>query len=103
MVRMRMASSPPCQCISIACYSTKVNPVSGALFAGARMGRAIDRGKPRRVDPGVALGGGKGGMAQQLLDGAQVPAAGQQMGGKAVPERMGRGPVGQPEREAQLL
>ena len=41
-------------------------------------------------------------MAQQFLDGAQVAAAAQQMGGKGVAQRMRRGRWRQAERAAQL-
>src|SRR6187551_368132 len=53
-----------------------------------RMGGAIDRAQAGGVDVGVALGGREAGVAQQLLDGAQVAAGRQQVGRKGVPERM---------------
>src|SRR5688572_12027428 len=48
----------------------------------ARMGRPVDGAETCRVDVGVALGGREAGMAQQLLDGAQVAAGAQQVGGE---------------------
>src|SRR6185436_6505702 len=53
-----------------------------AAHLGPRMGRAIDRAQAGGVDVGVALGGRQASVAQQLLDGAQVAAGRQQVGGE---------------------
>ena len=44
--------------------------------------------QPRRVHMGVDLGGGDVGVAEQLLDLPEVGAAGQEMRGKAVSQRV---------------
>src|SRR5690242_18312269 len=56
-----------------------------------------------RIDGGVALRRRQAGMAQQLLDGAEVAAARQQMRGETVPERVRRRRIRQAQRDAQLL
>src|SRR5689334_4295572 len=48
----------------------------------ARVSVAIDFHQPLGVNRGVHLGGGQGGVAEQLLDGAQIAAARQQMRGE---------------------
>ncbi len=54
------------------------------------MGLPVDGRQVPRVDGGVALGGRQRGVAEQLGDGAQVAAAGQQVGVEAVAERVRR-------------
>ena len=54
------------------------------------MGVAVHLGEPGGVDLHVALRRRQRGMAQQLLDGAQVAAAGQQVGGKGMAQRVRR-------------
>jgi hypothetical protein len=44
------------------------------------------------IDLGIALRGPQAGVAEELLDGTQVSAFAQQMGGKAVAQSMGRDP-----------
>src|SRR5262249_37368825 len=53
------------------------------------------------VDGGVALGGGERGVAQQLLDRAQVGAGAQQVGGERVAQRVGRRALGEAKPAAQ--
>src|SRR5580704_8178370 len=78
------------------------SPMSRRLL-GARMGAAIDLEQPFAVDRGVDLRGRQGGVAEELLDGAQVAAARQQMGGEGMAQRMrGRG-FGEAEEAAQPL
>ena len=49
---------------------------------------AVDRLEPRRIDVRVDLRGGDARMAEHLLHLPQVGAAGQQVRGKAVPQRV---------------
>ncbi|MNY59412.1 hypothetical protein D3C86_1958590 [compost metagenome] len=42
-------------------------------------------------------------MAEQFLNGAQIPTAGQKMGGEGMAQRMWRGVFRQAESAAQLL
>src|SRR3546814_79219 len=65
------------------------------------MRRAVHVEQPGSVDGGVALGGRQRGVPQQFLDGAQVAAAAEQVGGEGVPERVGRGGLRQAEPAAQ--
>ena len=44
------------------------------------MGAVVDFQEPGRIDAGIDLCCGEAGMAEQFLDGAQVPATGQEMG-----------------------
>src|SRR5271163_2501115 len=53
------------------------------------MEAAVDREQALGVDMGVALGGGEVDMAEQLLDGAQVGAVLEEMGGEAVAQEVG--------------
>src|SRR5215469_15529115 len=69
----------------------------------ARMGLLVDRQQTRGIDLRIALGGGERGVAEQLLDGAQIPAAGEKMGCEAVAQRMGRGGGGKAEQQAKML
>src|SRR5260370_18912566 len=63
----------------------------------------VDRDELRGVDRGVALRRRQAGMAQQLLDRAQIAAAGEQMRGEAVAQRVRRGALGQADIGAQFL
>ena len=63
---------------------------SASLPLRPRMGGAIDGAEARGVDVGVALGGRQAGVAQQLLDGAQIAAGAQQVGGEGMAQRMRR-------------
>ena len=67
------------------------------------MGLGIGGQQAGGVDLGVFLGGGQAGVAQQLLDGAQVGPGPQQVGGEAVAQGVGRGRGGQAEAAAQAL
>ena len=60
---------------------------------GPRVGPIVDRHQMIDVDLGVALGGAQAGVAEHLLDGAQVGALAQQVGGEAVAEGVGRDPA----------
>src|SRR5262245_38803198 len=77
--------------------------VMGLSLTGAGMRRVIDGEKLRRVNLGVALGGGEGGMPQQLLDRAQVTAAGQQVRGERMAQGMRRSGFRQAELHAEFL
>jgi hypothetical protein len=48
------------------------------------MGPVVDRQQLVDADLGVALGGGEGGMAEQLLDGSQVGAGVEKVSGKGM-------------------
>src|SRR6185312_16889908 len=61
----------------------------------ARMGLFIGFHQRAHVHRGVGLGGGERGMAQQFLHAAKIAAALEQMGGKGMSKRMGRGFFGQ--------
>ena len=65
------------------------------------MGIAVDRHQVCPVDFGIALGGAQRGVAQQFLNGAQIPAAGQEMGGEAVAQRMGRRRLGKAQERPE--
>ena len=64
---------------------------------------AIGGDQPGAVDGGVDLGRRQRGVAEQLLDRAQIAAARQQVGGEGMAQRVRRGAVGQAERAAQPL
>jgi hypothetical protein len=51
------------------------------------------------VDAGVDLRGGQAGVAEQLLNGAQVGPPAEQVSGKGVAQRMRCGRIGQAEPE----
>ena len=53
------------------------------------MRRIIGLRELLQVEVGVALGGAEAGVAQELLDGAQIHAAVQQVGREAVAQGMG--------------
>ena len=71
------------------------------------MGRRIGAQKALGVDAGVFLGRRQAGVAQQLLDGAQVGAAAEQVGGEGMAHGVRRRVLGQPgdaeRRRHQLL
>jgi len=48
------------------------------------MGLVVHLQQTVQTDVGVFLGGGKGRVSQQLLNGAQITSSFQQMGGKGV-------------------
>ena len=54
----------------------------------ARMRPIIHLEQPRRIDAGIDLRCGKAGMAEQFLNGAQIAAAGKQVGGKGMAQCM---------------
>src|SRR6187551_1001639 len=60
------------------------------LASGTRMGRSVSLPQASGVDTSVDLSGGDRGVAEQLLDRAQVGTAFQQMGGKTVAQRVRR-------------
>jgi hypothetical protein len=64
--------------------------------------RGVDLHQARGIDGGVGLRGRQRGMAQQLLDRAQVAPGVQQMRGEAVAQRVRRGAGGQAELQARL-
>ena len=67
------------------------------------MGVVVDFEQPCGVHAGVDLRRGKAGMAEQLLNGAQVSATGQKMRGEGMSERMRRGVFREAESAAELL
>ena len=67
------------------------------------MGLLIDRQQARGIDLRIALGGGERGVAEQLLDRAQIPTACEKMGGEAMAQRMGRRSGGEAQEKAQAL
>lgn len=54
------------------------------------MGAGPDIAEAGSVDRGVTLGGREAGVAEEFLDRAEVSAGTEQVGGKAMPERVGR-------------
>ena len=48
------------------------------------MGPVVDFEQASYIDLGIALGRGQRSMAEQFLDGAQIAAAGQKMGGEGM-------------------
>ena len=62
-----------------------------ARGSSPRMRLVVQLHQMLTLDRRVALRGRQAGMAEQLLDHAQIGAAGQKMGREAVPQRMGRG------------
>jgi len=66
------------------------------------MGVPVDGGQPGLVHLRVTLGGGKRGMAQQFLNGAQIAAAGKQMGGEGMAQRVRRRRRRQAEQRPQF-
>ena len=62
---------------------------------GPGMGVAVDVHQVRRIHRGIDLRRRQAGMAEQLLEGAEIGAAPEQMGREAVPQCMGRRPLGQ--------
>src|SRR5262249_29865591 len=66
------------------------------------MCRPIDSVQPCGIAVGVALCRRQAGVAQQLLDGAQITSGTQEMGGEGVAQRMRRHAVGQAKLPADL-
>src|SRR5215470_6271961 len=62
-----------------------------------RVSVAVDLEQALGVDRGVDLGRRQRGVAQQLLDGAEIAAARQQVGGEGMPQRVRRGRLGESE------
>ena len=71
-------------------------------FVLALMGGAVDLEEPGEVDLGVALGRRERGVAEQLLDGAQVGARGQQVRGEGMAQRVRRRGLGQQQPRFQV-
>ena len=67
------------------------------------MRRVIDRKQTVGLDRGIALRRRQTGVAEQLLDRAQVAAAAQEMSRKTVPQRVRRRTFGEAEQAAQRL
>ena len=66
----------------------------GGLSAGVELG--VDPFQAGPVDVGVDLGGGDGGVAQQLLDHSEIGAGLQKVGGEGVAKGVGRDPACEP-------
>ena len=62
------------------------------------MSGPVDRQHLLGIDGGVPLGGRQRGVAEQLLDRAQVAAASEQVGGEAMPQPPARTSPARPER-----
>ena len=65
------------------------------------MGPPVDLHELGVIDRGVALGGRERGVSQELLDGAEIAAIGQEVGGEAVAQRVRRRRLRQPQQGAQ--
>src|SRR5215211_1449541 len=65
---------------------------------GAGMGLEVDLLDSLPGEVRVELGGGNVGVSQHLLDRAQVAAAGKQVGGEGVAQRVWAHPALQPDR-----
>src|SRR5215207_5430435 len=61
------------------------------------MGGAVDGGEAGRVDVGVALRRRQRGVAQKLLDGPEIAAGAQKMGGEGMTQRVWRHAFGEAE------
>ena len=48
----------------------------------------VNLAEPAQLDAGIDLGRGDRGVAEHFLDDAQIGAAGEEVGGEAVPERV---------------
>ena len=66
------------------------------------MGAVVNLKQARGIDAGIDLRRREAGMAEQLLDGAQVAAPRHEVRCKAVPQRVRRRRLGQAEQAAQL-
>ena len=71
------------------------------LRLGPGVGAGVGLEQKLAVDLGIALRGREAGVAEQLLDRAQISAGAEEMGGEGVAERMRRRRVGQPKRAAR--
>ena len=67
---------------------------------GAGVGALVGLEQMRAVDLGIDLRGRQAGVAEQLLDGAQIRAGAEQMRGEGMAQRMRRRRLGQAERAA---
>jgi len=67
------------------------------------MGLIVDRHELIDADLGVFLGGGEGDMAEEFLDGAQVGAAVEKVGGEGMAQGMGRGLLENPGLDELLF
>src|SRR5205085_1072636 len=74
-----------------------------ATLARTRMSAFVDLQQMRLIDFGVALGRRERGVAEEFLDGAQVAAGAEQMGGEGVAQGMRRGAFGQAQGAAHGL
>ena len=69
--------------------------------SGAGVGAVVGLEQMRAVDLGIALRGREAGVAEQLLDGAQIGAGAEEMRGEGMAQRMRRRRLGQAERGAR--
>src|SRR4051794_8071884 len=72
----------------VLCSSCGEQRTNAGLLAGAGVGGEVDLLEAFAREVGVHLGGRDVGVAEHLLDGAQVAAAGKQVGGEAVAQRV---------------
>src|ERR1700726_4165491 len=73
----------------------------GRISPAARMRGAVGFEKPCAIHGGINLGCRERGVAQKLLDCAQIAAALQKMRGEGMAQRVRRRGIGKPQRAAQ--
>src|SRR5882757_4565140 len=88
---------------------TSSTSAKGAVNAGRalsdlrpRMRRPVDGAEAGGIDVGVALGSRQARVSEQFLDGAQVAARTEQMGGEGMAQGVRRHAVGEAKLMAQL-
>ena len=75
----------------------KIGVITTLSGGGAGLGSSLHEDGVEQVaavDLGIDLGGRQAGVAEQLLDGAQVAAGAEQVGGETVAQGMGGGGIG---------
>src|SRR3989454_881135 len=85
--RFLRRTSPPSRAAAEAVSRNRSRAEGGS---GPRVGLAIGLQESLGGDMGVSLRGGEGGMAEQLLDGAQVRPGVEKVGGERMAQRVGR-------------
>src|ERR1700730_199521 len=73
----------------------------GLISPAAGMGGAVGFEKPCAIHGGINLGRRERGVAQKLLDRAEIAAALQKMRGEGMAQRVRRRGIGKPQRAAQ--
>ena len=82
-------------------YPSQGRTPNGLLGARPRVGAEVDLLEAFAGEVRVHLRGRDVGVAEHLLDGPQVAAAGEQMGGEAVAERVRAHLAGEPRRRGR--